>query len=271
MLYCIKYLVSIEFMAPLNLPFEHHILLIEDDNVSLFAASEILSRLTAMVDMARDVEEAKEQLSTTAYDLVIADISLPDGTGMDIIHYARTNADSQNKMTPFVALTAHQDVQKHQLILSSGFSEIVTKPLSLARAYLFLDRFSPLKEGATESDDLAIIDLDLGMKRIGADNDEKAVIAIGMLVDSLKEDIALLKQLYSAEDIKGTRDMLHKIKGGLDYSGVPRLQKKVNSLHTAIKEKEDLSELDRLFNAVYEQVALLTKTYQDLLILRRGE
>ena len=32
-------------MAALDLPFQHRILLIEDDNVSWFVASEILSRL----------------------------------------------------------------------------------------------------------------------------------------------------------------------------------------------------------------------------------
>ena len=64
-------------MGPPELLFQHRILLIEDDNVSLFAASEILSRLTAMVDMARDVEEARDQLDRVAYDLVISDISLP--------------------------------------------------------------------------------------------------------------------------------------------------------------------------------------------------
>lgn len=258
-------------MTSSDFPFEHRILLIEDDDVSLFAASEVLSHLTSMVDMARDVEDAKDRLDEMAYDLVIADVNLPDGTGMDIIDYARKSADSKNKTTPFVALTAHQHDEKHQQILSSGFSEVAVKPLSLGRAYLFLEQFSTNKEGGTRSADLAVIDLALGMKRIGADNDEKALIAIGMLIDSLKEDIAQLKQLHATRDVAGVCEILHKMKGGLDYSGVPRLEKQVDILYVAIREDNDLSGLDALFDAVYEQATVLKKTYQALLVDRRGE
>ncbi len=256
-------------MATLNLPFQHHILLIEDDNVSLFAASEILSRLTAMVDMARDVEEAIEQLNSTAYDVVISDINLPDGTGMDIIRHAYTDAESKNKTTPFVALTAHQDKKKHQEILNSGFIDVVIKPLSLAQAYLFLERCA-LSHDELALADLAIIDLNLGMKRMSAGNDEKVVIAIGMLVDSLKEDIIELKRLQASNHIRGIREILHKIKGGLDYSGVPRLQRCVALLFAKINEEAEFSTLQPLFDAVYAQVALLTKTYQDLVMGRRA-
>jgi two-component system, NarL family, sensor histidine kinase BarA len=256
-------------MAVLNLPFQHRILLIEDDNVSLFAASEILSRLTAMVDMVRDVEEAFERLNSMTYDVVISDINLPDGTGIDVIRHAYTDAKSKNKTTPFVALTAHQDKKKHQEILNSGFIDVATKPLSLAQAYLFLEHCA-LNRDELASADLAVIDLNLGMKRISAGNDEKAVIAIGMLVDSLKEDIIELKRLQASNNIRGIRENLHKIKGGLDYSGVPRLQKCVALLYSEINEDAELSTLKPLFDAVYAQVALLTKTYQDLVMGRRS-
>lgn len=254
-------------MIALDLPFQSRILLIEDDNVSLFAASEILSRLTAMVDMARDVEEANERLTTTTYDLVIADINLPDGTGMDIIHFAHSAAKSRNKTTPFVALTAHQDARKHQAILESGFMDVATKPLNLARAYLFLERCS--SNSTLAPADFAVIDLKLGMKRISAENDEKAVIAIGMLIESLEEDIALLKQLQANNNVEAVREVLHKIKGGLEYSGVPRLQKHIALLYSEINTNRELSALQPLFDAIYEQVALVTAAYQELVVDRR--
>lgn len=276
-------------MGSPKLPFRHRILLIEDDNVSLFAASEILSGLTAMVDIARDVEEAVEQLNTNEYDLVISDISLPDGTGLDIIHYARVNEDSKNKTTPFVALTAHQNKQKHDEILSHGFFELITKPLSSERAYSVLSHCNagknqqhrsynlPLRdlETATEDDvmiarDVAVIDLRLGLQRMSAKHDEKAVIAIGMLIDSLKEDISMLKTCYDKNNIMGARAILLKIRGGLDYSGVPRLQQSIAVLHATLKNSDDMSMFQPLFKAVYEQVAVLTQAYQDLLVCRRG-
>ncbi|MCD6045531.1 MAG: putative sensory histidine-kinase / response regulator [Gammaproteobacteria bacterium] len=256
-------------MTALDLPFQHRILLIEDDNVSLFAASEMLSRLTTMIDMARDVAEAIEQLNTVSYNLVIADINLPDGTGIDIIRSAYSAAESKNKTTPFVALTAHQDKNKHQAILESGFMEVATKPLSLARAYLFLERCSSLQKDKPVPAALPVIDLELGMKRMGAKNDEKAVIAIGMLVESLEEDILELKRLQASNNIIAVREILHKIKGGLEYSGVPRLQKQVDLLYSELNTNTDLSALQPLFDAIYEQTMLLTTAYQQLVADRR--
>ncbi len=256
-------------MTVSDLPFGHHILLVEDDNVCLFAASEILSRLTAMVDMARDVEEASERLNAIAYDLVIADINLPDGTGMDILRHAYRSDQSKNKTTPFVALTAHQNKQKHQEILASGFIDVAMKPLSLARAYLFLEGCQAQSDKVATTADAEIIDLALGMKRIGASNDEKAVIAIGMLISSLKEDIVELKRLQAINDCVGVQTLLHKIKGGLEYSGTPRFQKYIVLLSCAISTSVDLSGAKPLFEAVYAQSTLLTRAYQELVTDRR--
>jgi len=61
----------------------------------------------AIVDIARDVREARERLSRASYDLVILDVGLPDGSGLEL----RRHLDAPNpkgEPTPFVLFTASE-------------------------------------------------------------------------------------------------------------------------------------------------------------------
>ena len=60
---------------------------------------------TAAVDVARGVREARLRLSGTAYDLVVLDLGLPDGSGLELLpDFARTSG----KSTPFLLFTASE-------------------------------------------------------------------------------------------------------------------------------------------------------------------
>jgi HPt (histidine-containing phosphotransfer) domain-containing protein len=113
-------------------------------------------------------------------------------------------------------------------------------------------------------DSLAVIDLDLGMKRIAGKIPKKALIAIGMLLDSLTEDWAQLKQAQCSNDTAAAREVLHKIRGGLNYSGTPRLQHYIEALHQTIKADQDLTKVAPQMAIIDEQIRLLEQQYHSL-------
>jgi two-component system, OmpR family, aerobic respiration control sensor histidine kinase ArcB len=133
--------VSLPFIAKqsTHVLFSHRVLLVEDDPVCLFAATEVLAHFTHMLDVVRDVEEACSQLQKHLYDFVIADLGLPDGTGIDILKFARNSPENKNYETPFIALTAHKDMSRHKSALAAGFNEITIKPLLEERALSFFE------------------------------------------------------------------------------------------------------------------------------------
>ena len=49
------------------------------------------------------------------------------------------------------------------------------------------------------------------------------------------------------------------------------MQNAVNNLYSAMQESGDLTTIHSLFDIVYEQISLLTLTYQELLLNRRGD
>ena len=241
------------------------ILLIEDDNVCLFVEKEILTRLTeGKIDTAKTVFEANEKLTQHAYDLVVADLCLSDGSALDIIAAARTQAESKNKKTPFVALTAYRAQNKHQEALQAGFTTVVTKPLTEEEARNFM--LHPMKHPSYEYTDLSrpVIDLKLGMDRLCEGNKEKAIQALELLIVSLTEDLEALKSAQSEHDQSSMNDILHKIRGALQYSATPAFEKAVQDLQAAFREKQTQA-IARGIQNLDEQMKWLKEAYYDLL------
>ena len=250
-----------------NTPFSHELLIIEDDKTCLFAEKNLLSGYTNKIDSAENVAEALKKLAAKRYDLVISDLGLPDGSGNDIIAQIKASPESPNYKTPFVAMTAHQDAEKHKKAMDAGFTATNTKPLSTDKAVELLKTYHAKGEEAELEDKeegLARIDLALGMQRIGAKTEGGAIEALGILYETLKEDIPALKEAEKNNDIEKAREVLHKIRGGLFYSGTPRLEAVFKELHDEVKRTPELRKIDYLFDLAYAETKLFSDEFRKL-------
>ncbi len=100
------------------------IMLLEDHADSAQVISRILRALGHSVDVVHNVADALVQIGARRYDLVLSDIGLPDGTGIDFISKAREFCS-----TPMIALTGYgmeEDVARY---MSAGFFRQLTKPV----------------------------------------------------------------------------------------------------------------------------------------------
>jgi PAS domain S-box-containing protein len=248
-----------------NTPFSHELLIIEDDKTCLFAEKNLLSGYTNKIDSAENVADALKKLSEKRYDLVISDLGLPDGSGNDIVAKVKANPDSPNYKTPFVAMTAHQDAEKHKRAMEAGFTETNTKPLGVDKAVELLKSYPAQgDEPENEEEGVAVIDLALGMQRIGAKTESAAIEALSILYETLQEDIPALKEAEKNNDIEGAREVLHKIRGGLCYSGTPRLEEAIKLLHADVKCTPELSKIGDLFTLVYHETNLFVEQFKEL-------
>lgn len=249
-----------------NKPFPHNLLVIEDDDLCLFAGCEILSRLTTgKIDTAKTIAEAEQKLKHNRYDLILSDLCLPDGNAIDLVADAYAQSGSKNKNTPFVAVTAYRDMDKHQQALAGGFKAVTAKPLTEAQAKIFLENYLEPSSyyDSTSIIDRPVIDLKLGMERMGVYSQEKAITALELLMVSLIEDLSVLKNAGEQQDYLSMGNILHKIMGALNYSGAPALEKAVQDLQNILKTGMLLAISDGV-KAVYAQVKLLRAAYSDL-------
>ncbi len=102
------------------------ILLVEDHGVTAKLMRIVLAADGHSVEMAGDVATALELAGKQAFDLLLSDLGLPDGSGYDLMRQLR----ERGHKFPGIALSGYgqrEDVQRSQ---KAGFAAHLTKPAS---------------------------------------------------------------------------------------------------------------------------------------------
>ena len=103
------------------------ILLLEDDVSLIDGLVYSLERNGFSLDVARAVKDAENYLSKHEYDLLLLDVTLPDGTGFEVCeHVRKTGSD-----VPIIFLTAADEEINVIRGLDSGGDDYITKPFKL--------------------------------------------------------------------------------------------------------------------------------------------
>lgn len=106
----------------------NRILLLEDDISLVDGLKYSLKRNGFEVDLVRTMKEALSHLpKISTYDLLILDVTLPDGTGFEICEKVR----KQGNPIPIIFLTASDEEVNIIRGLDSGGDDYVTKPFKL--------------------------------------------------------------------------------------------------------------------------------------------
>jgi two-component system, OmpR family, response regulator len=102
------------------------ILLIEDEPLLGEAVAAHLHKLHA-VDWMQSLESASEAMRTVDYDLVLLDLNLPDGHGLDLLAAVRKSGQA----VPVIIITARDQVRDRIQGLNAGADDYVLKPFDL--------------------------------------------------------------------------------------------------------------------------------------------
>ncbi len=103
------------------------ILLLEDDLSLGRSLSDRLQEEGHEIVWVKTTAAAKEKLTTTHFDLVILDIGLPDGTGVEVAK----SMGSKIHEVPVIFLTAQSDAETRLLTYELGAQEFIPKPFHL--------------------------------------------------------------------------------------------------------------------------------------------
>ena len=112
------------------------IFFVEDDLSLIGGLSFALKKQGYEIDIARTSMEAESLWQNGIYDLVILDVSLPDGSGYDLCRKIR-----ETSKVPVMFLTAADEETDIIMGLDIGGDDYITKPFKLA---VFLSRVNAL-------------------------------------------------------------------------------------------------------------------------------
>jgi DNA-binding response OmpR family regulator len=104
------------------------ILIIEDEIELLIAISNFLTKENYTCELAENFQKASEKLSIYEYDIILLDITLPDGNGIDLLKIIRKN----NITAGVIILSAKSSIDDKIMGLDLGADDYMTKPFQLS-------------------------------------------------------------------------------------------------------------------------------------------
>jgi len=177
--------------------------------------------------------DAVNQCQTQEFDLILMDVQMP---GMDGLQATREIRKSPLNMgTPIIAVTAHAFKEEQERLLASGMDDYIPKPIE-ADKLIDLIKSWCMNIEPTELE-VSSIDWQLALKRANQ-NQEAAKELLESFIQLIPETLALLTQLWEAQDYEGLAREVHKLHGACCYTGLPKIQHLANETETALKLKQ---------------------------------
>ncbi|MGQ1891007.1 sigma-54-dependent transcriptional regulator [Thermophagus sp. OGC60D27] len=126
------------------------ILIIDDDTSFGLMVSGYLRKKEMETSLAGSYQKAKTLINHEHFDLILSDHRLPDGSGLDVLNYAK----SKYPNLPVVLITAYSDIRVAVNAIKKGAFEYITKPVNatelihvVEKALKSSDHSSPLSNG----------------------------------------------------------------------------------------------------------------------------
>lgn len=114
------------------------ILIVEDNEMNRDMLSRRLERTGYTPLIAVSSFEGLARAKTDLPDLILMDLSLPDGDGRDLTRALK--AHESTRAIPVIALTAHAMAADKASALEAGCDEFETKPVDFARLKLKIEQ-----------------------------------------------------------------------------------------------------------------------------------
>ena len=211
-----------------------YILLVEDDEDLAEGIALALEGEGLSFTWCRSAKEAREALEKQNYDLLLFDISLPDGSGLELCRKVR-----QTSRVPIALLTAKDmelDIVKG---LEGGADDYITKPFGMME---FVSRVKAvLRRCARQTEEREITCGDL---RISVNRHE---VCLGKeKMELTRKEFELLQYLAENKGMVMSRNQILEHVWGYDFDGETRtVDVHVRSLRQKLGEAGELLETVR--------------------------
>ncbi|WP_413203903.1 PAS domain S-box protein [Rhodospirillum sp. A1_3_36] len=135
-----------------------HVLLVEDNETNMLLIATVLRRAGHVVDTACNGVEGVARVKASVeesvgeegrYDLVLMDMQMPEMDGAEATRQIRAMGGEMETL-PIIALTADVSLEDRDRYLSSGLTDLLTKPVDWGRLHDVIDRVSKGRESVPE-------------------------------------------------------------------------------------------------------------------------
>ena len=213
------------------------ILLAEDDMVSRLFMTRLLETKGLTCDIAHNGQEAVRLCLSKNYDLVFMDCQMPLMDGYAATRRIR-DAESGNKHTTIIAMTAHALSGDQQKCLNAGMDDYLSKPVNQLNLMETIKRWlSVIQTAPTLVQDLM---QETGLNREAA---QELILEYG------KQSHQLLEQADKSviqNDYKEVLHLLHKLRGSSSNIRAHTIAAEVHLAEEALHNSDEQKLIDQL-------------------------
>ena len=247
-----------KFTAP-----DARVLVVDDTSVNLTVFVNLLKHTALRIDTAESGDEGISFFKENHYDVIFLDHMMPDKDGIETLKEMKETADTPNKETPVICLTANAISGMREMYTNEGFDDYLTKPIDAERLETMLLQYLPKEKVTVTSNngdnddneetedntlpaflyDIKELDPDAGLSYCG--DAEDYIMALTLYLGSAEEKAEEIEKYWAAGDIKNTTVKVHALKSSSRAIGAlelgefaERLEKAGNSNDTEILDKE---------------------------------
>jgi PAS domain S-box-containing protein len=255
------------------------LLVVEDQQINLQIARELLECAGASVETARNGEEALRLVADhgDSLDAILMDIQMPVMDGYETTRRIRERFSSEQ--LPIFAMTAHVFDEERLRCLEAGMNGHLPKPLDIKALFTLLEQYIGPGSGdrpagttllgsladqdiAALPDSLPGIDLDALLERVNH-NRQLLVRLIRLFAHEHHATAKEIKQLLLEADLAAAARLAHGLKGVAGNLAALELQQRAAQLEDALKQGDRDGATRQL--APFEQALLQVCSAAELL------
>jgi two-component system NtrC family response regulator len=169
----------------------HRVLVVDDDASVAQVVKFLLEEEGHDTSVVGDVAGAKRELAADQYDLVVSDLKLPDGTGLDVLKLVRDASPD----VPVILITAFATVKTAVDAMKSGAFDYVQKPFDN-------DRLKGLVANALSLRDLKLENVRLRDEVVGRYG-LAAIVGASLQMEKVREMVRLAAASEAAVMVLG--------------------------------------------------------------------
>ena len=253
------------------------LLLAEDNAINREVAQLLLHAAGLTVDTAANGHEALEMARTTAYELILMDMQMPEMDGLKATRAIRALPGWASK--PILAMTANAFEEDRRACAEAGMNDFIVKPVESAVLYETLLKWLPQRppdesgqtaqpavahaprEAASLSSLLSDFDgLDSvrGLSALGGDV-PAYVRLLRQFVATHSEDAQHLRDELAAGDSDALRRRLHGLKGVAGTVQATGIQAAVKTIELALHDGAPVASLPALLDYLQSELCALNE------------
>jgi signal transduction histidine kinase/CheY-like chemotaxis protein len=256
------------------------ILLVEDNLINQYVASQLLRKKGLLVEIANHGAEAILQLQSAPYDLILMDMQMPVMDGLEATRQIRQL--DLGREIPIVAMTANAFNEDRRLCQEVGMNDFIAKPVAPERLYATLARWLPeqgedISSAYPSSDAIqphkpeqlrefrrtAHIDTGEGLKYFGGQVEDYQEM-LAMFLDKYEDEAKTLQTLLDANDMVSLERQAHSLKGIAGMLGMQTLGQLSLGLEQAVREGmhacklcAQIRDLEEMLKAICMEIYLI--------------